>query len=181
MLRLRYRRRQCWRAALALILIGHQLQNAGSSPTAAAIAATPSMQARLTPHSGVAERVIALVNRERFAAGCPTLTLDSALLAAARAHSRDMALHQFMNHVGSDGRTPAQRVMDAGYPFQKVAENVAAGRLEPEDIVQGWMESPGHRANILDCGLRDTGVGAVEAASDSTYGIYWTQLFGTRM
>ena len=68
---------------------------------------------------------------------------------------------------------------DAGYRFRIVAENVAAGRLTPESAVQGRMESPEHRANILNCALRDTGVGVAEVPDDPTYGIYWTQLFAT--
>jgi uncharacterized protein YkwD len=91
-----------------------------------------------------------------------------------------MAIHRLVEHTGSDGRSPAQRVQDAGYQFRIVAENVAAGRLSPESAVQSWMESPEHRTNILNCELHETGVGVREAPDDPTYGIYWTQLFATR-
>lgn len=172
------KRRCCW-VTLALVLMGCQPRAATSSPTRTSPALEPSALARVTPHPDFADTVMTLVNRERTAAGCLALTPHDALIQAARAHSQDMAVHGFISHEGSDGRTPAQRVQDAGYQFQIVAENVAAGRLTPEGAVQGWMASPEHRDNILNCGLRETGVGVVEAPDDPTYGIYWTQLFAT--
>jgi uncharacterized protein YkwD len=141
--------------------------------------AEPSTSARVTAHPDFADTVITLVNHERTTAGCPALTPNEALVQVAGAHSQDMAVHRFIGHTGSDGRSPAQRGQDAGYQYRMVAENVAAGRIPPESAVQGWMESPEHRGNILNCELRDTGVGVVEAPDDPTYGIYWTQLFAT--
>jgi uncharacterized protein YkwD len=126
-----------------------------------------------------AANVIALVNQERAAAGCPELTPNDTLTAAAEAHSQDMAENHFLDHTGSEGSTPAERAEAAGYQWQRVAENVAAGPPSADIAVDGWMDSPGHRENILDCELRETGVGVVEAPDDPTYGIYWTQLFGT--
>lgn len=141
---------------------------------------TPSAgEEQLTPLPDVASTVITLVNRERTAAGCPELTPNPALTQAAQAHSRDMAAGRFISHEGSAGSTPAQRVQEAGYQYRIVAENVAAGPLTAEEAVHGWMESPEHRENILNCALRETGVGVVKAPVDRTYGIYWTQLFAT--
>lgn len=126
-------------------------------------------------------QVIALVNQERAAAGCPALVANDTLTRVAQAHSQDMASHDFFAHVGSDGRTPFQRMQDAGYPFRRAAENVAAGVQTAAEAVALWMKSPGHRANILDCQLRETGVGYVDDPGDKlNYGSYWTEEFGTR-
>jgi uncharacterized protein YkwD len=168
----------CW-IVLVLLLMSCQQRDATSGSTRTPASAEPAVPARVTPHPDFADTVMTLVNHERVAAGCPALTPNDTLIQVARAHSQDMAVHRFIGHTGSNGRTPAQRVQDAGYQFRIVAENVAAGRLTPESAVQGWMNSPEHRANILNCALRDTGVGVVEAPDDPTYGIYWTQLFAT--
>ena len=170
--------RCCW-LVLALLLMSCQQRDATSGSTRTPASVEPPATARVTPHPAFADTVITLVNQERTAAGCPALTPNDTLIQVARAHSQDMAVHRFLEHAGSDGRTPAQRVQDAGYQFRIVAENVAAGRLTPESAVQGWMESPEHRTDILNCELRDTGVGVVEAPDDPTYGIYWTHLFAT--
>lgn len=174
----RLKRRYCW-LVLALLLMSCQRRDVTSGSARISASAAPSAQARVTLHPDFADSVITLVNRERTAAGCPALTPNDTLIQVARAHSQDMAVHRFLEHTGSDGRTPAQRVQDAGYQFRTMAENVAAGRLTPESAVQGWMESPEHRSNILNCELRDTGVGVVETPDDPTYGLYWTQLFAT--
>ncbi len=172
-------KRRCWWIVLALLLMSCQQRDATSGTTRTPALAEPAAPARVTPHPDFADTVLTRVNHERTAAGCLALIPNDTLIQVARAHSQDMAVHRFIGHTGSDGRTPAQRVQDASYQFRIVAENVAAGRLTPASAVQGWMASPDHRANILNCALRDTGVGVVEAPDDPTYGIYWTQLFAT--
>jgi len=136
------------------------------------------------PASKIPDRlaqVIERVNAERAAAGCPALVPNDALMQIAQSHSQDMADHNFLEHDGSDGRTPFQRMQDVGYHFRRAAENVAAGVRGADDVVALWMNSPGHRANILNCQLRETGVGYVEDPGDPLrYGSYWTQDFGTR-
>lgn len=128
-----------------------------------------------------AARVIALVNQERAAVGCPALVANDTLARVAAAHSRDMAEHDFFDHPGSDGRSPFQRMADAGYRATTAAENIAAGASTPDKVVQLWMHSPGHRANILNCAYRETGVGYVADPGDRlNYGVYWTQVFGAR-
>jgi uncharacterized protein YkwD len=126
-------------------------------------------------------QVIDRVNAARAAAGCPALVPNDTLMQIAQAHSQDMAIHDFFEHDGSDGRTPFQRMQDVGYRFRRAAENVAAGVRSAADVVDLWMNSPGHRANILNCQLRETGVGYVADPGDRLkYGSYWTQDFGTR-
>lgn len=119
-------------------------------------------------------RVFELTNAERATHGCPALAADDRLAAAARAHSADMAARDYFDHVSQDGRSFVDRVKAAGYPSPG-AENIAAGQRTPEDVVKGWMDSPGHRANILNCGLKALGVGLARGGS---YGRYWTQNFG---
>jgi uncharacterized protein YkwD len=134
------------------------------------------------PPSDMALRVIALVNKERAKKGCRPLVMKSKLNKAALEHSKDMAFHHLVSHTGTDGSQPADRMTRVGYGWLKAAENVAAGFTSPESVVNGWMKSPGHRANILDCSFQDTGVGydylAIEAESGD-YGYYWTMVFGS--
>jgi uncharacterized protein YkwD len=159
------------------VLLGLLGQERPSAAKAPAPAPAPARQAA----PDFAAQVIELVNRERAAAGCPALVPNDALMQIAQAHSQDMAGHDFFEHDGSDGRTPFQRMLDAGYRYRSAAENIAAGASSPADAVRLWMNSPGHRANILNCGLRETGVGYVDDPGDRLrYGNYWTQDFGTR-
>ncbi|XVV01217.1 CAP domain-containing protein [Actinosynnema sp. CA-248983] len=119
-------------------------------------------------------KVFNLTNAERAANGCPALGIDERLDKAARGHSEDMAAQNYFSHTSKDGRTFADRIKAAGYPSPG-AENIAAGQRTPEAVVKGWMESPGHRANILNCKLKTLGVGMARGGS---YGVYWTQNFG---
>ena len=128
-----------------------------------------------------AAQVVELVNRERASAACPALAVHDTLMRVAQAHAQDMADNDFFDHTGSDGRSTFQRLLDAGYSYRLAAENIAAGVATPAEAVAFWMDSPGHRANILNCALRETGVGFVADPGDSlNYGTYWVQTFGTR-
>ncbi|MFL5804592.1 MAG: CAP domain-containing protein [Roseiflexaceae bacterium] len=140
--------------------------------------ATPPAPAQA---AGFATQVIELANAERTRAGCPPLATNDTLMRVAQAHSQDMADHDFFSHTGSDGRSPFQRLRDAGYDYRLAAENIAVGVATPAAALGLWMDSPGHRANILNCELRETGVGFVEDPGDAlNYGAYWTQVFGMR-
>jgi uncharacterized protein YkwD len=87
-----------------------------------------------------------------------------------------MVCRAFFAHENPDGAQVWDRAVTAGYRYRKVAENIAAGQRTAAEVVRGWMESPGHRANILDGELTQIGVGHAEGGS---YGTYWTQVFGT--
>lgn len=130
------------------------------------------------PEVDFASQVIALTNEYRAQNGCAPLKNSELLAAAAQRHSNDMASNNFVDHTGSDGSSPWYRIQAAGYVFSEAAENVAAGHPSPEDVVEGWMDSPGHRANILDCDLMEIGVGYSQSDT-ATYVHYWTQDFGT--
>jgi uncharacterized protein YkwD len=119
---------------------------------------------------------VTLTNAERASAGCPALTVNGTLTSIALAHSKDMAARNYFDHASPEGKSPFDRMTDAGYAFRAAAENIAAGQRTPEDVVRAWMNSAGHRANILNCGLRQIGVGY---ATGGRFGTYWTQDFGT--
>ncbi|MGQ0841645.1 CAP domain-containing protein [Actinokineospora sp.] len=116
-------------------------------------------------------QVLAITNAERADAGCAPLTMDSRLTQAAQAHSADMSAKDYFSHTSPDGRTFVDRAKAAGYPSPG-AENIAKGQRTPEKVMAAWMASAGHRANILNCGLKTMGLGL------DTDGYYWTQVFG---
>jgi uncharacterized protein YkwD len=125
--------------------------------------------------AGPLGEVVDLTNAERARHGLSRLTVDHRLAAAAQAHSSDMARRAFFAHESLDGRQVWDRAVAAGYAYRKVAENIAAGQRSADEVVRGWMGSPGHRANILDGDLTQIGVGRADGGS---YGVYWTQVFG---
>ncbi|MFI8824680.1 sigma-70 family RNA polymerase sigma factor [Streptomyces sp. NPDC053431] len=119
--------------------------------------------------------VIDLVNSERARAGCGPLTENSLLTRAAQGHSDDMAARDFFDHTNPDGDGPGERVTAAGYRWSTYGENIAKGQRTPAEVMESWMNSPGHRANILNCDFREIGIGIHTAG-----GPYWTQVFGAR-
>jgi uncharacterized protein YkwD len=149
--------------------------------TAAPTTAAPATAAPTTaaPSGGgqsgdrdLERRVIELTNRHRQDNGCPPLTPNDKLHASALGHSVDMATRNYFSHTSLDGSSMRDRIERQGYAWRMLAENIAAGYRTPESVVEGWMNSPGHRANILNCGLTEIGVGHHQR--------YWTQNFGTR-
>ena len=126
--------------------------------------------------------VVRETNYRRSLYGCPPLMLNQQLLAAGQSHSDDMAINDFFSHTGSDGSSPWQRIQAAGYSYSLAAENIAAGYSTPQAVVQGWMNSPGHRDNILNCALQEIGVGYRNLEIDTgsvNYHYYWTQVFAS--
>ncbi|GAA2633335.1 CAP domain-containing protein [Streptomyces vastus] len=117
--------------------------------------------------------MLVLVNAERDKAGCAPLVENAKLTKAAQGHSQDMADHKNMSHTGSDGSSMSDRLARVGYSFRSAGENVAAGYGTPESVMAGWMSSSGHKANILNCGFKELGVGLAQP------GNYWTQDFGS--
>ncbi len=105
------------------------------------------------------------------------LTWNCKLEFAATTHSTDMANNNFFSHTGSDGSDVASRTTDAGYLWSTVGENIAAGYTSVNAVVQGWIDSPGHCANMMNSSFQDFGSARVSNAS-SQYGAYWTQVLG---
>jgi uncharacterized protein YkwD len=126
-------------------------------------------------NTGYAGQVLSLTNAERAKVGCKALTANSKLTSAAQAHSADMAANNYFDHNSQDGKTPFDRMKDAGYSFSAAAENIAMGQLTPAAVMSAWMNSPGHKANILNCTYTQIGVGY---AKDKSGAPYWTQDFG---
>ncbi|MEB3343107.1 CAP domain-containing protein [Okeania sp.] len=128
------------------------------------------------------DRVIELTNQERTQLGLSSLSADPLLNQAAQTHSENMALQDFFDHIGLDGSSAGDRIEATGYEFLAWAENIAAGQQTPEEVVEGWMNSDGHRANILAPDLEEIGVGYYFLQEDTgsiNLNRYWTQVFGT--
>ncbi|MFE0413775.1 CAP domain-containing protein [Streptomyces tendae] len=124
---------------------------------------------------GAEAQVLALVNEERAAAGCSPVTANDKLTRAADDYSDVMANSGVMSHTGPDGSTMASRVEAAGYQWSTLGENIARGQADAASVMDSWMNSPGHRANILNCSFKELGVGVHFGDG----GPWWTQDFGT--
>ncbi|MFY1598710.1 CAP domain-containing protein [Micromonospora sp. WMMD737] len=119
-----------------------------------------------------ASQVVALVNAERAKAGCGAVSIDDKLTTAAQRHSQDQADHRNMSHTGSDGSNVGTRLDRVGYSWRTYGENVAWNQKTPAAVMDAWMNSSGHRANILNCAFTEIGVGVA-----NSNGPYWTQVF----
>lgn len=119
-------------------------------------------------------KIMLLVNRERAAEGLETLQCNEALSMASRDHAAEMALGNYYSHDRRDGRKFYERIFETGYPVSKCGENIAVGFAAPEEVFEGWINSPEHRANILNCDFTEMGVG--NAVGNNK--IYWAQEFG---
>ncbi|GAA4679034.1 hypothetical protein GCM10023347_36930 [Streptomyces chumphonensis] len=136
--------------------------------------ATPEPPAPGPPGGG---QVVDLVNAERARAGCGPVRHNDRLETAAAQHSADMAARDYFDHTDPDGGDPGDRISAAGYSWSTYGENIARGQQSASDVVAAWMDSPGHRANILNCSFEEMGVGKHSASG----GPWWTQVFGTRL
>lgn len=144
------------------------------------LACAPSGVAQQRPPTALEQSMLAQVNAARssarvcgdtaFAATGP-LRLEGRLSAAAQAHSEDMRAMGTLSHVGSDGSSVVERAERQGYQWSKLAENVAWGYEAVEEVVAGWLSSPGHCRNIMNPDYEELGVGLA--------GTFWTQVFGT--
>jgi uncharacterized protein YkwD len=134
----------------------------------------------LAPATNFADRVADLTNFYRTQSGIAALVKNPQLTSAAQSHSQNMALNDFYDHRGLDGSNPTQRVQAAGY--RGVAgENIYVGIISPEDAMEGWFYSSGHRANILNTDYREIGTGYYYLANDGgnvNWKHYWTTVFG---
>jgi uncharacterized protein YkwD len=130
-----------------------------------------------SPAAPVQQQVLALVNQNRRRSGCGDLSLDRRLIEAANEHAADMARRRYFAHESPDGEGAGDRVHEAGYRWRRYGENIARGVDSSYEVVDGWMHSPAHRENILDCSLHQMGVG-LALAGDTPY---WVQDFATPM
>jgi len=137
--------------------------------------------------AAIGRRVLELTNLARSQArtcgatwfpAAPALTFDPLLEHAAIQHSQDMAKHGYLDHSGSDGSTPADRVTQVGYAWRQVGENVASGDTTADEVVASWLMSPHHCENMMRAGYRQMGV-AFSVNLDTEGGVYWTQVFAS--
>ncbi|WP_309620291.1 CAP domain-containing protein [Salinibacterium sp.] len=121
----------------------------------------------------MASQVVAIVNQRRAEAGCGPVSEDAGLAAVAFAHSADMGTRNYFAHDTPEGLSPWDRAAAGGVSAS--GENIAAGQTTAESVMESWMNSQGHKDNILNCGQTKLGVGVAQGSGD--YRIYWTQLF----
>lgn len=167
---------------LVALLIPAAVAGAGLMAPAPAVAATCAYGSGWkAPDRGAADRVIVLVNEHRAKLGLAKLGTASVLARTAEWKSGHMAARGYFNHddegitVNGGPRSPGARLDDCGYRGGTWGENIAYGQRTPAEVMQGWLNSPGHRRNIERAGFRSIGVGVVTSNSGR---INWTQMFG---
>ena len=141
----------------------------------------PVRPARATaPDPGqLVKQVVALVNAERARQGAPALQVNENLVKAAQDYSGILGQGGCFEHTCAPVPELRSRVANAGYAnMNRIGENIAAGDQTAESVMQGWLNSPGHRRNILNPELREIGVGV--SFTQAEFGSYWVQVFGTR-
>lgn len=121
-----------------------------------------------------AEAVLNLVNEERAKQGLKALTLSAKLTDIATMKSKDMADKGYFDHNSPTYGSPFQMLQDFGVHYSSAGENIAAGQKSPEEVMNAWMNSSGHRANILNKSFTEIGIGYYQGGK---YGVYWTQTF----
>ena len=150
------------------------------TPTATPTPTTTATTAPPPSSTGTADEneVVRLTNAERAKGSCGPLKMDAQLRKAAFGHSSDMAAQNYFDHTSKDGRSFLDRIRGAGFTGGNAwAENIAMGQPSAASVVTAWMNSPGHKANIMNCKYNLIGVGA---AKNSKGQIYWTQDFAAR-
>jgi uncharacterized protein YkwD len=150
------------------------------------VLAAPFSPPQAAQAGNVQARILALVNEARaqprrcgaesFAAVHP-LRWSNTLQEAAAGHAADMARHSYFSHTGRDGSNVTDRASRAGYAWRAVGENIAAGQMQADAAVQGWLNSPGHCANLMAPAYTEMGA-AFAVNTNSSAGIYWVQVFG---
>jgi len=141
-----------------------------SVPTPAPVPGSPTI-------TNEQAQVLALVNTQRIANGLQTLVLNQSLVTVAQNFAQAMATQGFFSHNSPDGSTPGQRIESAGYEWRTWGENIAYGYKTPEEVMNGWMNSSGHRASILNANFKEIGIGFAINGSGTAY---WVQDFGAR-
>ncbi|MEV6597601.1 CAP domain-containing protein [Actinoplanes sp. NPDC051346] len=137
---------------------------------------TSSQALSMDPGGDVQQQALRLVNEHRRRAGCDGVGVDRRLIMAANRHAADMARRGYFAHEAPNGERAGERVRDAGYDWSRYGENIARGQDSVFEVVDGWMHSPEHRENILDCRLREVGLGLAFSADRTPY---WVQNFAT--
>jgi uncharacterized protein YkwD len=158
------------------LLVGLIASVAPTAPSALLAEPAPAV-ARVFAPEAIAAAVLDLTNAERSRAGLPPLQGNGRLVQAAQLHAEQMVVVRRMDHVLSGVQYPApeDRLAAAGYDWRAYAENVAVGQRGAAEVVSAWMQSPGHRANILNAKYTELGFGF---ALDGNGRPYYAQVFG---
>lgn len=122
--------------------------------------------------------LLRLTNIERQKAGLPALRLSPKLSKAAQSHAIDMAKNNYFSHTGKNGSSMASRARLIAYQYSFIGENIAAGLATADGTIRQWMNSSGHRRNILNRNFTEIGFGYANSPN-SEYNHYWVQVFGT--
>ncbi|MFX3661259.1 MAG: CAP domain-containing protein [Ectobacillus sp.] len=138
---------------------------------AAETAAAPVPNASVAVLSAYEQKVVELTNAERIKNGLAALQVDTALSRVARMKSEDMLKNRYFSHNSPTYGSPFNMMRANGITYRSAGENIAMGQRTPEEVVKAWMDSPGHRANILNNTFTHIGVGYVPEQN------IWTQQF----
>ncbi len=157
--------------------IASDLAQSSSNPSQS----LPSRRVKISQMMGrgsVESELLRLTNIERQKVGLPALKLSSKLSKAAQSHAVDMSQNNYFNHTGKNGSSMSSRVNLVAYQYSFLGENIAAGRATADGTIRQWMNSSGHRANILNRNFTEIGFGYASSPR-SEYTHYWVQVFGT--
>lgn len=155
----------CWAAVLCVALSVAQ-----STAVTSEVGTSPSSAAQFT------QRVLELTNEIRAKHGLRPLRMSAKLSEAATWMAEDMASYDYFDHTDRLNRKLGNRLQDFGYAYSLAGENIATGSLSPEKVVEGWMNSPGHRANILRAEFAEIGIG-YSGNGRGYFRDYWVQNF----
>ena len=122
----------------------------------------------------IEQQILSLVNKERSKQALSPLKLNWELSRVAKYKSQDMASKNYFSHTSPTYGSPFDMMKKFGISYKSAGENIAAGQKTPQEVMNAWMNSSGHRANILSSSFTELGVGK---ATGGSYGIYWTQMF----
>lgn len=127
------------------------------------------------------QRIVDLVNQRRKEAGLAPVTVNATLTSCAQRYSEVQASQGTINHTGPDGSNPGQRLKRCGYSWKHYGENLAAGYIDAQEVMTAWMNSPGHRKNIMNGKLKEIGIGFAHRDNDpGAYFDYYVMELGTR-
>jgi uncharacterized protein YkwD len=170
-------RAQRYFAASAVLVLVAGCANSVGTP---AHSPSTALGASAGKYGATEARIFDLINAERQRQGLAALVYNARLDRMAKIQAENMAYFQRMAHTIPESQLPTlgDRARYVGYPFGRLAENVAMGYPNAETAVQGWMNSSGHRRNILDSSVEETGIGI---ARSSGGGLYYCQVFGRRL
>jgi uncharacterized protein YkwD len=150
----------------------------GTTTTAASTCNLPDFRTSLLARINQVRAAGANCGSDGVFGAAPPLAWNDLLTSAADGHSKDMAAKNYFSHTSADGRTLGDRVSATGYAWTMLGENIAAGYATTNAVMDGWIASPGHCANLMNASFAEVGVACVPGAAADTYSTYWTMDLG---